>query len=259
MAGWMEAIETGTTKALEGVINWFLGVVSGALVEFYNYLVTGSFQAALDVKNPYVSAAAKAAWNYNLEIALGLLPVIIVLGLLSKPAAKPEKTTLFRMSYRLFLVIIALAVIQPMLGFSVDMANELTAATVSGNNEPMMNSTGLNSSAVEQEFGGTQQGSKSGKAASTIMVMVFMAIAGSIVSTVLIALAVMLVLRNFMVWLFFVGSPIFLVMWYLDWGPFKGMSSFATRFGGATAYLLLSGPVVGIVLQVSRIMTVAYL
>jgi hypothetical protein len=64
------------------------------------------------------------------EVALALLPIMMILGLLSMPFADEQKTSLWRQGIRVVGVIAIIAVSKPLIGFGVELSNALTVATL---------------------------------------------------------------------------------------------------------------------------------
>ena len=233
--------------AFKAFSEYFFGVIPDAMNSFTQGLVDVPLEIFILLRNPVDSQSALIAWNSMFEVALALLPIMMILGLLSMPFADEQKTSLWRQGIRVVGVIAIIAVSKPLIGFGVELSNALTVATLPNGDDIFAQILGggiLNGGSTLFETG----------AAAVLVVAVAAALfyfGYGIYFVIMFALIViMLQLRQFFIYTVFIASPLLAVFWYADWGMLEPVNEFANKWFRMGLYTCLTGPIVGIIFHV---------
>ncbi|MHC3381688.1 MATE family efflux transporter [Haloarcula sp. H-GB5] len=224
-----------------GIVDRLLDGVSNAIRaagEGLNGLFNFGIEVFLHIENPYGVAKANEAWMNSFEVALAIFPVMIILGLLSMPFADEKKTSLWRQGLRIVGVIFIIAVSRPLIGFGVDLSNTMVTALMPTGTD-IINIMNPFSSGI-----GSLSNILSGFALAGIIWFLgwYSLIAVAIVT-------VLLELRDFLIHIVYISSPILAVFWYPDWGLLESVNEFANKWARMGIYTLLSGPIIAIIFQ----------
>jgi type IV secretion system protein TrbL len=215
--------------------------IFGAFQGFIKSLFEGFFKLTgigltplLKVVNPATSTKAVAAWQSSFKLAVALFPLMIVVGLLSMPWADREKAHLWRQGFRIVSVILIIAISKPVVGVGVDAMNAVTMQIAPDqfrvSFDPAAYGIGTN-------IGGTM----------ALIAAYFAAAVLMLIATPLSIFA--LALRTYIVYIVFLGAPIWAVMWYPDWGFGVHIHKFAAKVGRMGVYSLLAGPLLAAALR----------
>jgi type IV secretion system protein TrbL len=172
-----------------------------------------------------------AAWGDVAEIAVAILPILVVMNLIAHPFDEQDSGSVWELVLRGFAVIIFIGVSRPLFGFAVDATNQVTMA--------------LMPSSFSMTFASSSLGTVGSLATLLLTPLIaFLAFLGFLVTMLL------LLLRWFLVWVVFVGAPLFAVLWYPSKGPLQSVSKFGSTFLRMGIYSLLAGPVIALVVKV---------
>jgi type IV secretion system protein TrbL len=217
--------------------NWLTGIFTF----FLSTLLDWSLVPLLRIANPVGVQPANEAWSNVFEIAIALFPILIIFGILNMPLADQKKASLWRQGFRVVTVVVIIALSQPLWGLAVDVHN---AAVMELAPEQFKVSFDLDSS----EFGFRE-------VAATFALFVAYLIA-FILMLIAVPLAILgLVLRDFIVYLVYIVTPLLAVLWYPDWGLTEQFHEFANKLGRMGLYVLLSGPLLAIAFRTVSIVT----
>jgi type IV secretion system protein TrbL len=224
--------------ALPDAIAWAIAqVIKAVSGEVISQIIDYGFGPLLEISNPMGNADALAAWDQTAGIAIALLPLMVAGSLIAMPFSDDRDTSLWGLVLRGVGILFFIAISKPLWGFAIDATNAVTV-------ELLPASFKLTFANDLLDGWGTLLG------IFLYPIMAVMMFSAFILSEIL------LVLRWFLVWVVFIGSPLFAVLWYPNKGPLKSVSKFAAVFLRMGVYALLAGPVIAIVLKVfSVIMT----
>lgn len=214
--------------AIAGAIFNFIRRIADAVL---SGIIDYSVGPLLDISNPMGSAQALTAWSDVASIAIAVLPILVVMNLVAWPFGEQNSGSLWEIVLRGLAVILFIGISRPLWGFAIDATNQITLALLptSFNMANPSDSLGI--------LGGT----------ATLFLLPIIAILAFIGFTLTMLL---LLLRWYLVWVVFVGTPLFAVMWYPNKGPFKSVSKYGSTFLRMGAYSLLAGPVIALVVKV---------
>jgi type IV secretion system protein TrbL len=214
--------------AIANAIFQFVKTLSDAVL---NNVINYTIEPLLEVSNPYGSSSAMAAWGDVAEIAVAILPILVVMNLIAHPFDEQDSGSVWELVLRGFAVIIFIGVSRPLFGFAVDATNQVTMA--------------LMPSSFSMTFASSSLGTVGSLATLLLTPLIaFLAFLGFLVTMLL------LLLRWFLVWVVFVGAPLFAVLWYPNKGPLQSVSKFGSTFLRMGIYSLLAGPVIALVVKV---------
>jgi type IV secretion system protein TrbL len=224
--------------ALPDAIAWAIAqVIKAVSGEVISQIIDYGFGPLLEISNPMGNADALAAWDQTAGIAIALLPLMVAGSLIAMPFSDDRDSSLWGLVLRGVGILFFIAISKPLWGFAIDATNAVTV-------ELLPASFKLTFANDLLDGWGTLLG------IFLYPIMAVMMFSAFILSEIL------LVLRWFLVWVVFIGSPLFAVLWYPNKGPLKSVSKFAAVFLRMGVYALLAGPVIAIVLKVfSVIMT----
>ena len=217
--------------------NWLTGIFTFFLSKLLNW----SLVPLLRITNPIGVQPANEAWSNVFEIAIALFPILIIFGILNMPLADQRKASLWRQGFRVATVVVIIALSQPLWGLAVDIHN---AAVTELSPEQFKVSFELSDS----EFGFKEVAASFALFVAYLIAFLLMLIA--------VPLAILgLVLRDFIVYLVYIATPLLAVLWYPDWGLTQQFHEFANKLGRMGLYVLLSGPLLALVFRTVSIVT----
>jgi type IV secretion system protein TrbL len=232
-------LQTGLADSIaEAIFGWLADTAH----EIANSLATGLtdelIKGLLKVPNPYESPAADGAWNGMFEISLVLLPIMIALALIAWPFSEDRESGLMDLVVRTVMVLLFIGISQPAWGFAIDATNAVTMAILN-----------LDPSAGTETGYGYGSGLVGAPAEASTWVLKFIV---SIVAAILAVLSLLLalfflLLRWFMIWMAYIGTPFFAVVWFVGRGPFKSVGSVGATFMRMGVFALLGGPIIAII------------
>ncbi|WP_049931212.1 hypothetical protein [Halosimplex carlsbadense] len=198
----------------------------------------------LRIPNPYDSANAGAAWDGVFEISMVLLPIAIAVSLIAWPFSEDREGGLMEMAVRVVMVIFFVGISQPAWGFAIDATNAVTVAILDLDPDP---------GSLNYGYGNDLTGAS---LTTTSFALEFIV---SVVSAILALLALLLsifflLLRWFMVWMAFIGTPFFAVIWFLGRGPLKAAGDVGATFLRMGLFSLLGGPIIAIVVLTFQVL-----
>lgn len=219
--------------------DWFKGIIDTLATGLTNVLGTlfvGMVKQFLVITPMYYQGGANATFMQNLQYAMILFPIVIVLGTISALFSEAPEGSYMRQAIRIVKALFALALIRPFIHVAVVLTNAATKLVM-----PETYAISLAGPVFQNAIGDIM-----GSALAAVLVY----LAAGTVSLLAIALVVMILfLRIFMIHLIYTAFPILLVMWYADWGPLRYGNDVAMFLFKVTAYLLLAGPVIALALQ----------
>jgi type IV secretion system protein TrbL len=190
----------------------------------------------LKVPNPYDSSTAGSAWTGIFEISLVLLPIMIALALIAWPFSEDRESGLMDLVVRLVMVLLFIGISQPAWGFAIDATNAVTVAIL--DLDP-------SASGVDYGYGNGLLGSSA--TAGTWALKFIVSLSAAILAVLALILSIFfLLLRWFMVWMAYIGTPFFAVVWFVGRGPLKSVGSVGATFMRMGVFSLLAGPVIAI-------------
>ncbi|WP_424016117.1 hypothetical protein ACOZ4N_00520 (plasmid) [Halorientalis pallida] len=220
--------------------------IFGAFQGFIRSILEGFFQLTgvaltplLKIVNPATSTKAVEAWQASFKLAVALFPLMIVVGLLSMPWADRQKAHLWRQGFRIASVVLIIALSKPLIGLGVDAMNAVTMQIAPEQFKLNFN-PGSNQFNIESTFG-----------SMALIAAYFQAAVLMMIATPLSIFA--LALRTYIVYIVFLGAPIWAVMWYPDWGFGVHIHKFAAKVGRMGVYALLAGPLLGVALRAMKV------
>lgn len=236
----MQPLQLGFDVA-ESIWEAFVGGITELAADIANDLSTALtdelIKGLLEVPNPYGEPAASNAWGGTFQIALALLPIVIAIALIVWPFSEDRETTLMDLVLRTVMVLLFIGVSQPAWGFAIDAVNATTAAILDLDPTP--------STSVGLGYGNGLFGSAA--TLSTWELKFIVSVVAAVLAVISLLLSLFfLLLRWFMVWMAFIGTPLFAVLWFLGRGPLKSVANVGATFMRMGVYSLLGGPVIAI-------------
>jgi type IV secretion system protein TrbL len=223
----------GPGDIADAIFGAFRGFIKSLFEGFFK--ITGiGLTPLLEIVNPATSSKAVAAWQSSFKLAVALFPLMIVVGLLSMPWADREKAHLWRQGFRIASVVLIIAVSKPLVGVGVDAMNAVTMQIAPDQFRVSFDPAAYG---IGSEIGGTM----------ALIAAYFVAAILMMIATPLAIFA--LALRTYLVYIVFLGAPIWAVMWYPDWGFGVHIHRFASKVGRMGVYSLLAGPLLGAALR----------
>ena len=224
-------------SAVEAFWGWLVDTLIAVATEASTALTDELIKGMLKVPNPYGSTAADGAWTGIFEISLVLLPIMIALALIAWPFSEDRESGLMELVVRTVMVLLFIGISQPAWGFAIDATNAVTVAILDLDPDPGVANYGYGSGLV------------GAPATFSTWVLKFIV---SILSAILAVLALLLVMffllvRWFMVWMAYIGTPFFAVTWFVGTGPFKSVGSVGATYLRMGVFALLGGPIVAII------------
>jgi type IV secretion system protein TrbL len=227
----------------EAFFGFLADFAEAAAVTISGILTSELMTGLLVVPNPYASASAGNAWTGIFKIAIVMLPIMIALALIVWPFSEDRESGLMNMIVRMVMVLLFIGISQPAWGFAIDATNAVSVAILD-----------LNPSAGSSSFG---YGSGSLGASLTFgvwAVKLVVACFAAILALVAVALSIFfLLLRWFLVWMAYVGTPLFAVIWFVGGGPLKSVGDVGATFMRMGAYALLAGPIIAVIILVFEV------
>jgi len=227
------------TRALEGIIGRVRDGFESLVDEVASFAIVGF----IELQNPHGSGPANEAWMQLFEVSMAIFPIMVILGLLSMPFADEQKTTLWRQGLRMVGAISLIAVSRPLIGFGVEFSNAITLAILPDAGEfmaivgPEMVFTSLLGSAAAGVGLGLG-----------IWVGIPIAVTATLYIIAMIIVTIMfLQLRHFFIYAVYIGSPILIVFWMIDWGLLESVNEFANKWFRMGLYTMMTGPLLAIV------------
>lgn len=220
--------------ALPDAIGWALAQIMKAISgEVISQIIDYGFGPLLLISNPMGNTEALAAWDQTANIAIALLPLLIAGNLIAMPFsdARDSDGGLWGQLLRGVGILVFIAISKPLWGFAIDAVNAVTL-------ELLPPTFKLTFASDLLDGWGTLLG------LFLYPTVAFMMFFSFVLSELL------LVMRWLVVWMVFIGAPLFAVLWYPNTGPMKSVSKFAAVFLRMGLYMLLAGPVIAIVLRV---------
>jgi len=220
----------------EAIWGWLAQTALDAATELSTALTDELIKGLLKIPNPYASTAASGAWTGMFEISLVLLPIMIALALIAWPFSEERESGLMELTVRTVMVLLLIAVSQPAWGFAIDATNAVAVAILDINPSP---------GGVNYGFGSDLLGTSATFGSWSVKFVV--SIVAAILAVIGLLLATFfLLLRWFMVWMVYIGTPFFAVVWFVGRGPFKSVGSVGATFMRMGVFSLLAGPIIAI-------------
>jgi len=195
-------------------------------------LVDYGFNPLLTIVNPLDSPEAMTAYTDIRNVAIAMLPLLLAGSFIVWPFTQEERdVSLWQLVLRLVGILVFIGLSKPLWGFAVDATNALTVALAPDSFQMTFNEDALG-------IGGA------------LADLLFYPIAAFMLFFSLLASVGMLVLRWFVVWFAFLGTPLFAVLLYPKWGPLSSIAKYGGTLLRMGVYALLAGPVVALVLRV---------
>lgn len=206
------------------LLNTILQGITGAIGELF----TAGLAEFLFFPSPYHMPAANEAFYYSRDLGLKLFPIVIALGILSMPFSQMEKARPYRQAWRGVTVIFAIALAPPMLDICLQLVNWTGQQLY-----PTSYSLSFAGQGMLDQLAGI------GLAGVGLVVAGYLMMGVSILG--ILVLLFFLFLREFLFQLTYQHFAILMVLWYIDWGPFKVSNHIAKLVFRTTSYLLLAG------------------
>jgi type IV secretion system protein TrbL len=221
----------------EAIFGFFGDLAEKIAIEVSTALTDELIKGLLKIPNPYDSSTAANAWTGIFEISLVLLPIMIALALIAWPFSEDRESGLMDLVVRVVMVLLFIGISQPAWGFAIDATNAATVAILN-----------LDPSAPGVNYG-YGNGLIGGSASAGVWALKFIV---SVVAAILAVLALILsifflLLRWFMVWMAYIGTPFFAVVWFAGRGPLKSVGSVGATFMRMGVFSLLAGPVIAVI------------
>ena len=221
----------------EAIFGFFADLAEAIAIEVSTALTDELIKGLLKIPNPYDSATAANAWTGIFEISLVLLPIMIALALIAWPFSEDRESGLLDLVVRVVMILLFIGISQPAWGFAIDATNAVTVAILD-----------LDPSAPGVNYG-YGNGLLGGSTTASVWALKFIV---SVVAAILAVLALILsifflLLRWFMVWMAYIGTPFFAVVWFAGRGPLKSVGSVGATFMRMGVFSLLAGPVIAII------------
>ena len=227
----------GPDSVAEAIWGWLIDTLNAAASEMSSALTDELLKGLLKVPNPHGSTAANGAWTGIFEISLVLLPIMIALALIAWPFSEDRESGLMDLVVRTVMVLLFIGVSQPAWGFAIDATNAVTMAILNLDPDPGVANYG---------YGNGLVGAPTTFATWTLKFIVSIVAAILAVLSLLLALFFLL-LRWFMIWMAYIGTPFFAVVWFVGRGPFKSVGSVGATFMRMGVFALLAGPIIAII------------
>ncbi|WP_042665986.1 hypothetical protein, partial [Haloferax sp. ATB1] len=227
----------GPDSVAEAIWGWLIDTLNVAASEMSSALTDELLKGLLKVPNPHGSTAANGAWTGIFEISLVLLPIMIALALIAWPFSEDRESGLMDLVVRTVMVLLFIGVSQPAWGFAIDATNAVTMAILNLDPDPGVANYG---------YGNGLVGAPTTFATWTLKFIVSIVAAILAVLSLLLALFFLL-LRWFMIWMAYIGTPFFAVVWFVGRGPFKSVGSVGATFMRMGVFALLAGPIIAII------------
>jgi type IV secretion system protein TrbL len=225
----------------DAIAEAFIGLLQktfqGIAEELSTSLTDEAMKGLLRVPNPYDSSAAGNAWTGVFEISMVLLPIAIAISLIAWPFSEDREGGLMELAVRVVMVIFFIGISQPAWGFAIDATNAVTVAILNLDPNPGPLNYGFNNDLTGASLTFTGWAFKfvvSVCAAILVVLSLFLSL-------------FFLLLRWFMVWMAYVGTPFFAIVWFLGRGPLKAAGDVGATFLRMGLFSLLAGPVIAIV------------
>lgn len=219
--------------------SWIVAVldaIAKALTDVLGSIFVGMIESFLVIDPPYPRPGPNAMFMQNLQYALLLLPIVVVIGAASRPVSESSKAAYPRQLWRFIMVFLFLALARPVLHVAVVMTNATTVLVMPETYAVSLAGPVLNDALADIV----------GTAFAAILLYI---IIGTLSFLALALVVIVLFLRVFLVELVYIGFPLLLVAWYIDWGPFRYANHVAGFVFRITAYLLIAGPLIALALQ----------
>ena len=206
------------------LLNSILQGITGAIGELF----TAGLAEFLFFPSPYYMESANQAFYYSRELGLKLFPIVIAFGILSMPFSQMEKARPYRQVWRGVTVILGMALAPPMLDICLQIVNWTGQQLF-----PTSYSLTFAGQGMLDQLAGI------GLASVGLVVAGYLMMGVSILGVLV--LLFFLFLREFLFQLTYQHFALLMVLWYIDWGPFKVSNHIAKLVFRTTAYLLLAG------------------
>src|SRR6056297_1060024 len=221
----------------EAIFGWIADLAEKIAIEVSTALTDELIKGLLKIPNPYDSATAANAWTGIFEISLVLLPIMIALALIAWPFSEDRESGLLDLVVRVVMILLFIGISQPAWGFAIDATNAVTVAILD-----------LDPSAPGVNYG-YGNGLLGGSTTAGVWALKFIV---SVVAAILAVLALILsifflLLRWFMIWMAYIGTPFFAVVWFAGRGPLKSVGSVGATFMRMGVFSLLAGPVIAVI------------
>jgi len=221
----------------EAIFGFFGDLMEGIAEELSTSMTDELIKPLLWVPNPYDSVSAGNAWTGVFEISMVLLPIAIALSLIAWPFSENREGGLMEIAVRTVMVIFFVGISQPAWGFAVDATNAVTLAILD----------------LDPGAGGVNYGFGSDPLGTSATISVWplkfaVSVLAAILSAVSIFLSIFfLLLRWFMVWMTYIGTPLYAVIWFLGGrGPLKTIGDVGATYMRMGVFALLGGPIIAI-------------
>jgi len=220
------------------IVSAIFGVLKEAFGGLLDMIMDLSLIPLLQLKDPTRSAPALEAWQSSFEIAVGILPVFIAMGVFSRLTADQGEGSFWELGFRVALAIMFIAVSKPVIGLSVDFTNAIVME--------------LAPQHINFQFA-PDSSDPFGKFISSGVTVVLGMTTVSIMLLGVLLSSILLLFRQFLIYTVFVASPILAVFWVVDWGFMETVQEFSNKLTRMGVYTLLSGILIAIALRVFNV------
>lgn len=221
---------------MEYAVSFITDVMNSVSEDFAGAFARNQLRPLLKVQNPYGGVSADAAWTSIFEISIVLLPILVAASLIVWPFSDEREGGLMGMVVRLVVVLLFIGISQPAWAFAIDATNAVTLAILDA---PIAHGGDIGIF----EHPELQEATWKLKVATSLVSVVFVAIS-------LILTLFLLLMRWYIVWLVYIGTPFFAVLWFAGRGPLESVGNFAGTFLRMGVYALLAGPVIALIVMV---------
>jgi len=227
----------GPDSFAEAMWGWLVDTLISVTTELSTALTDELIKGLLRVPNPYGSRAADGAWTGIFEISLVLLPIMIAMALIAWPFSEDRESGLMDLVVRTVMVLLFIGISQPAWGFGIDATNAVTVAILDLDPDPGMANYGYGSGLVGAPV-----------TFSTWALKFIVSIVAAILAVLSLLMTLFfLLLRWFMIWMAYIGTPFFAVVWFVGRGPLNSVGSVGATFMRMGVFALLGGPIIAII------------
>ncbi len=226
------------------IVNLVLKTIAFALEDLMDNFFEVTLYDLVKLTNPLGIDAAIQAWGDVLSVALVLLPILVAFGVLSMPFETDKQVGLFDQAWRLTQVILFISISQGAIAFGVELHNAVVdELTPSSPGSSWFQPSGATNPA--DYASGQGQGSIGSYAAYIYLFPVYF----GLMSLAILISYPLFVVRDLLVIVVFISSPLLGAMYYLNWGPAEAVAGYAATIGRSLLFNILAGPILILILR----------